>query len=68
MREDANTLEETRLQDVDKMEDYPSFHERHRIFPAIFEDRDHKRVIDIAAGVGCAAKKDPGKIWCLGFL
>jgi SAM-dependent methyltransferase len=57
MREDSNTLEETRLKDVDQMDDYQSFHERHRIFPEVFEGRNHRRVIDIAAGVGCAAKR-----------
>ncbi len=57
MRNDAIQLEETRLQGIKSIEDYPNFHERHRVFPAIFEDRNHKRIIDIAAGVGCAAQR-----------
>ena len=39
------------------IEDYPDFHERHRVFPAVFENRQHKRILDIAAGVGCAAQR-----------
>jgi SAM-dependent methyltransferase len=57
MRKDAIQLEETRLRDVKSIQDYPDFHERHRVFPAIFEDRQHKTILDIAAGVGCAAQR-----------
>jgi SAM-dependent methyltransferase len=57
MRKDAKNVEESRIQDVEKLEDYPSFHERHRVFPAIFEDRKHERILDIAAGVGVAARR-----------
>ena len=57
MRKDAIQLEETRLNDVSTIEDYPDFHERHRIFPMVFEDRQHKRILDLAAGVGCAAQR-----------
>jgi SAM-dependent methyltransferase len=57
MRKDATQLEETRLDGVEKIEDYPSMRERHRVFPQIFEDRRHKRILDIAAGVGCAARR-----------
>ena len=57
MRTDAVQLEETRLQDVDIIAAYPSFHERHRVFPAVFESRQHQRILDIAAGVGCAAQR-----------
>jgi SAM-dependent methyltransferase len=57
MRKDAKNVEESRIQDVEKLEDYPSFHERHRVFPTIFEDRKHKRILDIAAGVGVAARR-----------
>lgn len=68
MRKDAEPVEESRLQGIEKIEDYPSFHERHRIFPAIFKDRQHNRILDIAAGVGCAARRIhdlyPGKIIC----
>ena len=55
MRKDAIQLEETRLQAVQKIQDYPDFHERHRVVPAIFENRQHKRILDVAAGVGAAA-------------
>jgi 2-polyprenyl-3-methyl-5-hydroxy-6-metoxy-1,4-benzoquinol methylase len=57
MREDAIKIEETRLENVNDIADYPDFHERHRVFPAIFENRQHKRILDIAAGVGCAAQR-----------
>jgi SAM-dependent methyltransferase len=57
MRKDATNVEETRLHGLEKIEDYPSFHERHRIFPQVFDGRNHKRILDIAAGVGCAARR-----------
>lgn len=57
MRRDAIQLEETRLKGIDYIEDYPSLHERHRIFPAVFENRNHKKILDIAAGVGVVDKK-----------
>lgn len=53
----AIQLEEARLQGIKRIQDYPDFHERHRIIPAIFEDRRHKKILDVAAGVGCAAKR-----------
>jgi SAM-dependent methyltransferase len=55
MRKDAIQLEEQRLLGIESIEDYPDFHERHRVFPEIFEQRNHTRILDIAAGVGCAA-------------
>ncbi|HEY3388082.1 MAG TPA: class I SAM-dependent methyltransferase [Prolixibacteraceae bacterium] len=57
MRKDAVTLEESRLRGIEDVEDYRSFHERHRVFPAVFENRQHKKIIDLAAGVGCAAER-----------
>jgi SAM-dependent methyltransferase len=48
-------LEEERLKHISGVEDFDMFHERHRIFPALFEDRGHKKIIDIAAGIGAAA-------------
>lgn len=33
------------------------FHERHRIFPALFEERKHKKIIDISAGIGAVANR-----------
>jgi len=57
MRKDAIQLEETRLEGIDSIERYPSIHERHRIFPAVFENREHKKILDIAAGVGVVGKR-----------
>lgn len=48
-------LEEERLKHVSSVEDFDMFHERHRIFPAVFENRNHKKIIDISAGIGAAA-------------
>lgn len=68
MRKDATNVEESRLEGVENIEDYPSFHERHRIFPEIFKGRSYKRILDVAAGVGCAARRIhngyPGEITC----
>ncbi len=57
MRKDAILLEEKRLENVRKLEDYSSFHERHRVFPAVFENRGHARILDLSAGVGCVAAR-----------
>jgi len=57
MRNDSIQLEEIRLQEVRKIQDYPDFHERHRVIPAIFENRNHRLILDVAAGVGCAAQR-----------
>lgn len=57
MRDDAIGLEEKRLKDVSKIDDYQQFHERHRIFPHIFEDRKHKKILDTSAGVGVVGNR-----------
>ena len=57
MRNDAIELEESRLQGIEKLEDYPWFKDRHRAFPAVFESRQHKRILDSSAGVGCTGKR-----------
>lgn len=57
MRTDAIPVEERRLEGIKDIEDYPWFKERHRIFPAIFEQRGHKKILDMSAGVGCAARR-----------
>jgi SAM-dependent methyltransferase len=57
MREDAIPIEEARLHDTDDLVEYPLFHERHRAFPAAFEGRQHAKILDIAAGVGYAARR-----------
>lgn len=68
MRKDAVRLEEKRLSGVAELSDYKSFHERHRVFPAVFERRNHRQILDLAAGVGCAAariKRDyPARLIC----
>lgn len=57
MRTDAISLEEKRLTGVEDVEDYTSVHERHRIFPTLFEKRNHKKIIDLAAGVGVVGER-----------
>ncbi len=57
MKTQAVVLEEKRLAGIESIEQYPDFHERHRVFPAIFEDRAHKRIIDLSAGVGVVAQR-----------
>lgn len=57
MRTDAVDLEEGRLEGIESMEDYTSVHERHRIFPDIFENRGHRSILDISAGVGIVGKR-----------
>lgn len=57
MRTDAIDVEEGRLQGIESLDDYPWLKERHRVFPDIFEGRVHRRIIDLSAGVGCAAKR-----------
>lgn len=57
MRKDSIILEEKRLQEVIDLSDYQQVHERHRIFPAVFEDRKHEMVMDISAGVGLVASR-----------
>jgi len=53
----AILLEEERLKHISGIEDFDMFHERHRIFPALFEERKHKKIIDISAGIGAAANR-----------
>lgn len=57
MVERAIQLEETRLTGLGDITDYTAVHERHRVFPAVFENRGHGRILDVAAGVGCADKR-----------
>ena len=57
MRSDALQLEDTRLENVHGIDDYGMIHERHRIFPTVFENRGHERILDLAAGVGVVAKR-----------
>lgn len=57
MRTDSVELEEERLKDINTVDAYRMIHERHRIFPAVFEGRDHKNILDLSAGVGVVAKR-----------
>ncbi len=56
MRTDAKSLEDGRLTGLD-IESYPWYHERHRIFPQIFEKGRYKNIIDISAGIGIVARQ-----------
>lgn len=56
MRTDAKKLEASRMEGK-TIENYPWLHERHRIFPKIFENRNHKKIFDTSAGIGIVAKK-----------
>jgi len=57
MRDDAIELEESRLQGIEALDEYPWFKDRHRIFPAVFENRNHRKILDLSAGVGCTAQR-----------
>lgn len=57
MRNEAIQLEELRLQDINDLSDYQAHHERHRIFPAVFERRALSKILDVAAGVGVVGKR-----------
>lgn len=56
MRNDAQNLEDGRLVGFD-IDSYPWYHERHRIFPQIFEKGKYKKIIDISAGIGIVARQ-----------
>jgi len=56
MREDAISIEDGRLTGLN-LDNYPWYHERHRIFPGIFEKGRYDKVLDVAAGVGVVAKR-----------
>ncbi len=57
MRKDAIQLEEKRLESINEITEYGAVHERHRIFPDLFENRKHKNILDISAGVGVVASR-----------
>ena len=57
LRNDAIELEEKRLRGLEDIGQYKWFKERHRVFPAVFEQRQHKKILDLSAGVGCTAQK-----------
>ena len=68
MNTEAIRLEERRLEHIEGLEDYDMIHERHRIFPALFENRRHQRILDLSAGMGAAAsriqKQSPCELIC----
>jgi SAM-dependent methyltransferase len=57
MRKDSVRLEEARVGGPDHPQDFPPFKERHRIFPSVFEDRRHRAILDLAAGVGYVTRR-----------
>lgn len=56
MRPDAQTLEARRMEGK-TLETYQWLHERHRVFPRVFEGRRHNKVIDLSAGIGVVASR-----------
>jgi 2-polyprenyl-3-methyl-5-hydroxy-6-metoxy-1,4-benzoquinol methylase len=63
MRPDSQDLESGRMTGI-TLENYPWVHERHRIFPDIFENRNHKEILDISAGIGLVAKNTIDRYQC----
>jgi 2-polyprenyl-3-methyl-5-hydroxy-6-metoxy-1,4-benzoquinol methylase len=63
MRGDSLGLEAGRMEGK-TLDNYPWVHERHRIFPEVFEDRNHRRVLDISAGIGMVAARIKSKYPC----
>lgn len=67
VRTDSRKLEQARMTGLDK-DNYPFLHERHRLFPQIFEERRHRRILDVSAGIGIVARKIvesyPGEMHC----
>jgi SAM-dependent methyltransferase len=58
MRQDAQKIEDGRLQGVD-LNNYQWYNERHRIFPQILSmsGAGYRRILDVAAGVGIVGKR-----------
>jgi len=57
MRKDAIDLEETRVAITAPPEKYPPLMERHRVFPSIFENRKHHKILDLSAGIGYVTQR-----------
>jgi ubiquinone/menaquinone biosynthesis C-methylase UbiE len=57
MRKDAIEIEEARVGGIHELNNYKNFRERYRIFPDVFENRKHKTILDVAAGVGVVGKR-----------
>lgn len=56
MRADAQSLEAERMEGK-ALDSYPWLHERHRVFPDVFENRKHDKIIDLSAGIGVVASR-----------
>lgn len=63
MRQDAGNLEQARMEGL-SFDAYPFLHERHRVFPEVFEDRKHGRILDTSAGIGVVAKRITDRYQC----
>ena len=63
MRADALSLESQRMQGK-TVATYQWKHERHRICPEIFENRNHQKILDISAGIGVVAKNVVSRYSC----
>lgn len=63
MRQDSGHLEQTRMEGL-SFEAYPFLHERHRVFPEVFENRKHRRILDTSAGIGVVAKRITDRYEC----
>jgi SAM-dependent methyltransferase len=67
MPNSAIQLEEERLTN-NPVDEKPLLRERHRAFPAIFENRGHHKILDVAAGMGYTVmpiqEKYNGKVFC----
>jgi SAM-dependent methyltransferase len=46
------------------LEAYQWIHERHRVFPEVFESRHHTSIIDLSAGIGVVASRIGGTYPC----
>ncbi len=57
MRKDAIKLEESRVEGGGPSQNFPPFKERHRVFPAVFEGRNHRKILDLAAGIGYVTQR-----------
>jgi SAM-dependent methyltransferase len=56
MRDDAIALEDGRLEGY-TLQTYPWRHERHRIFPQVFDRMAYGKLLDVAAGIGVIAQR-----------
>ncbi len=57
MRKDAIELEESRVAVTAPPEKHPPLMERHCVFPSIFENRNHHKILDLSAGLGYVTQR-----------